>query len=156
MPNRVDLQPGLQIVPNRPATLRVVSNMAADIYQGDRRLGSTRTPLELEPGAHVLEVRSDVVKPFELRVEVAPGESVERIVQLEARPATVRFATVFDDACAVTLDGASVGSLGDLGRELSVPRPQQHGHTIQLACPDKPLWKHVWSSVVIPDQVLQP
>ncbi len=156
MPTRIDLQPTLQVVPNKPATLRVVSNMAADIYQGDRRLGSTRSSLELEPGAHVLEIRSDVVKPFELRVEVAPGESVERIVQLEARPATVRFASVFPDACAVTLDGVQVGTLGQLGRELSVPRPQQHGHAVQLACPDKPAWDHVWSSVVIPDQVLQP
>jgi hypothetical protein len=156
MPNRIDLQPTLQIVPNRPGTLRVVSNMAADIYQGDRRLGSTRSALQLEPGAHVLEIRSDVVKPFELRVEVAPGESVERIVQLEARPATVRFASVFSDACDVTLDGVRVGTLGSLGRELSVPRPQQHGHAVKLQCPDSPPWDHVWSSVVIPDQVLQP
>ncbi|MEZ4319701.1 MAG: serine/threonine-protein kinase [Myxococcota bacterium] len=145
-----------EVVPSGPATLRVVSNMAADIYQQGRKLGSTRMPLELQPGAYVLEIRSDVVKPYELRVELGPGESLERNVNLEARPAEVRFASRFSEECSVTLDGMPAGTVGSLGRKLDVPRPNQHGHALKVACPGEPDFDHVWSGVVLPGQVISP
>ncbi|MCB9676850.1 MAG: serine/threonine protein kinase [Alphaproteobacteria bacterium] len=150
------VEPAPVVLPSGPATLRVVSNMAADIYQQGRKLGNTRAPLELQPGAYVLEIRSDVVKPYELRIELGPGESLEKVVNLEARPAPVRFAASFPDACTVSLNGASLGTLGALGHRIEVPRPNQHGHVVQVACPDAEVFEHVWSDVVFPDQVIGP
>jgi len=145
-----------EVVPSGPARLQIVSNMAADIYQNGRRLGSTRTPLDLQPGAYVLEIRSDVVKPFELRVELGPGEQAERRVNLEARPADVRLDRSFAGDCSVALDGMVLGTVAELGWKLSVPRPNQHGHALELSCADKPIFRHMWSTVVLPGQEVGP
>lgn len=136
--------------PGSPATLRIQSNLLGEVFHEGRRLGTTRGPIELQPGSYELEIRGDVVLPRTLRVEVGPGDDVTERIQLQARPATVLLADRFSDDCRAILDGADQGTVAQLGRKLQVHNPDRHGHRLEVVCDDQPPFVHVWNSVVFP------
>ena len=66
-----------------PGTLAVSSRTSADIYEGDRFLGSTPTTLELSPGSHTLEYRHDDLRSVVTHV-IKPGETTNAMIAFEA------------------------------------------------------------------------
>lgn len=141
--------PDLEI-PTGPATVRIRSNLTADVFLEGRRIGSTRSPLTLEPGAYVLQIRGDVVKPRDLRVEVGPGDEITEQILLEARPASIQLTRDFAEDCVVILDGDPRGTIRELDHVLEVPNPDRVGHVLRVTCAGIPDFVHVWSSVVFP------
>jgi hypothetical protein len=89
-----------------PGTLAVSSPTPAEIYEGDKYLGSTPITLELPPGNHNLEYRHGDLRQFVNHV-VKPRESTTAMVtfdvtvQINARP-----------WAQVSIDGAQRRSLG--------------------------------------------
>jgi tRNA A-37 threonylcarbamoyl transferase component Bud32 len=158
LPERTPTPAPVATVPTAsgPGRLRVVSNIPADVFHEGRRLGNTRSPIELEPGSYRLEVRSDVVLPYELRVEIAPDEVVERTITVQARPAEVRFAAIVADDCRVTLDGAELGTVGALDRRVEVQRPDQVGHELLVTCSGDGGFRKRWNDGVLPGEVVGP
>ncbi len=144
--------------PTPPARgeLRIRSRIPADVFHEGRKIGTTRLPIELDAGSYLLELRSDVIEPRQIRVDVGPGEVVQRDVMLETRPAIVHLAPSFDAACAVWLDGEAKGTAGDLEYRLAVPNPENVGHALRVVCPGQPPFEHTWSHVVLPGEVVRP
>jgi len=98
--------PPARTVATTPGTLAVSSRSAAEIYEGDKYLGSTPTTLELSPGAHTLEYRHDDLRSLVTHV-IKSGETTnamiafETAVRINAKP----WANVF-------IQGAERRSLG--------------------------------------------
>jgi serine/threonine-protein kinase len=148
--------PTLVSPPPTTGTVRLRSRIPAEVYLEGRRIGSTRLPIELDAGSYELELRSDVIRTRTVRVEVGPGEEVAMEVMVETRPATVRIGPSASDDCTVSLDGQDLGTVGALGRRVSVANPERVGHRLAILCDGKPPFEHVWTRVVLPGDVLAP
>jgi PEGA domain-containing protein len=98
--------PPTPVAPVVPGTLAVSSPTAAEIYQGDKYLGSTPTTLELQAGTYTLEYRhgdlrqtvTHVIKPKETTTAMV---TFDVTVQVNARP-----------WAQVSIDGAQRRPLG--------------------------------------------
>ncbi len=110
--------------------------MPADVWLGDRKLGSTRNaePIAVVVGTHELTVKSPFTLPRTIKVTIGPGETVTKTVHLDPTPATVTFDPSYALTCRVAIDGRSVATLRELGGSLEVPRPNKP-HTIRVDCP---------------------
>jgi hypothetical protein len=168
-PNRVDVAPVRTVestnpaavverpAPDAPAWVELRANLPADIWLGDRRVGNTRQrdPIEVPPGVHEFELRSDLVEPRVVRVIVAPGEHWSGPnVHLEHRPATVHFEPSFPAECVVAIDGVARGTMADIGWSVPLRQPTAV-HDVQVSCPgEKPQRQH-YSGLTTPEVTMR-
>ncbi|MFT4625312.1 MAG: serine/threonine protein kinase [Myxococcota bacterium] len=109
----------------------------AEIFSDGKKIGSTRNsdPFKLPVGTHELLITSEFVVPKRIKITVSPDELTEREVQLEARPATVRFDTSYPAECSVYVDSQRVGRIGEVGDGVTVRQPHT-AHLIEVRCSD--------------------
>lgn len=119
--------------------LRVSPPFWADIYEDGRRIGDTRDrePIRLSPGAHTVVLRSPLMEDRTVHFAVAPGERfLLRDIDLVPKPAIVRLDDRLAADCEVVRDGEAMGTVGALGRRLSLPRPDRE-HLVAVTCADR-------------------
>ncbi len=107
--------------------------LAAEVFHRDQLLSDVRFPFELRPGIYDLEVRSDAFKTAKVHIELGPNEHHSETLSLEPLPATLRFPDAYGDACSVTMDGDSHGTLSTLERRLVVTDPLE-AHEVIVTC----------------------
>ncbi len=132
-------RPGGRVVAEAPGFLRVVMDEPAwaEIYVDGEHLGRTgsREPPEVAPGKHHLVLRMPLAKEWEQDITVAPGEETRLdMVRMIPLPATVNIADTVAEECIVLLDGATLGTAGQIGRQFSLPEPRLP-HRVVFRCP---------------------
>jgi serine/threonine-protein kinase len=112
------------------------SEMPADIWLGDRKIGATRTadPIQLPVGTHELTVKSNFAVPQTIKITIGPGELIEKEVHLQPKPAVVVFDQSYPGVCDVFVDGRRAGLVRDFAEGLEVPKPDME-HVILVECP---------------------
>jgi len=114
-------------------------NSHADIYVGGDRLGTTRDPgcVRMKPGTYIFELRGSMVLPQTVQVELASGQRLDPyVVELQRRPARIRFPSTFEGSCVVLVDGVAGTTLQGGGYQVLVDDPERP-HTVELRCPNQ-------------------
>ncbi len=132
----------VQSVKEEMGRLRVIMEEPgwAEIYIDGEHLGRTNVKEgdepEVAPGKHRLVLRMPMCKDWEQDITVDPGElEIIPSVRMNPRPATVNIDDSVADACLVQLDGAALGTAGQIGRQFSLHEPRV-SHQLVFRCPD--------------------
>lgn len=126
-------------------------SFAAEVWNGSDKIGATNRFIDIPAGKYRLVVRSAVLQPYELEVEVGPEETVRKQVPLKPKPWRILM-DGWDGDCAVTHNGVPRGTVAALGAELQVARPHEP-QTVVLACGSDPVefkWKELRHDQKIP------
>ncbi len=133
--------PKVQSVKEEMGRLRVIMDEPgwAEVYIDGEHLGRTNVKEghepEVAPGKHRLVLRMPMCKDWEQDITIDPGElEIIPSVRMNPKPATVNIADSILDACVVQLDGAILGTAGQLGRQFSLPEPRVP-HQLVFRCP---------------------
>ncbi len=108
----------------------------AEIFIDGEHVGRTNTeePPKVAPGRHRLVLRNYLCKDWEQDITVDPGElEVVSGVLMNPLPATVNIDDTVADECVVWLDGAPLGTAGQMGRQFSLPDPRLP-HQLEFRC----------------------
>ena len=133
--------PGGRTAIEEPGRVRVIMEWPgwADIYIDGEIVGRTNTEEapEVAPGKHHLVLRNHLCcMDWEQDITVEPGEKeLISAVRMNSLPATVNIAEVIEDECVVWLDGAPLGSAGQMGRQFNLPEPRA-SHEVVFRCLD--------------------
>lgn len=136
-------------LPSEPGYVTLnTGNFSAYVYEDDEKLGFTRQqePFELTPGVHLLTLRSTATLERQVEVAVSSGETRSVVVELLPRPATVFIPPEYADSCRVNRNGQALGTVGELSRNVSVPRPDRRV-IIVLDCGEERVYSHTFEAM---------
>ncbi len=108
----------------------------AEVYLEGVRIRSTREPgcAKVPSGHQVFTISGPMVREVSYPIDLAPGEVRDPIVvELERRPARVRFPEGYDNDCVVAVDGVTRGTLGGLRGAIELERPEVR-HVVAVQC----------------------
>jgi hypothetical protein len=108
----------------------------AEVWWGDRRLGTTRDKgcHAVPAGTHEFVLRGDMIRERRVTLTLAPGETRDPVVvELDPAPARVRFPSRMPDTCVVLVDDVARGTLGALDHQVQIDRPDRP-HEIVVSC----------------------
>ncbi|MBT3220628.1 MAG: hypothetical protein HN348_16200, partial [Proteobacteria bacterium] len=113
--------------------LRIAANYPADVYIKGKRRGSTRGDdqlLTLPVGSEVITIKGALLQDYELKVEIAPNEVLEKTVELRPRKFNVTIDDSYPPTCIVVLNRLSKGAIEKSGRVITIDHPDRKNEII--------------------------
>jgi eukaryotic-like serine/threonine-protein kinase len=113
--------------------LRVSANYPADVYIEGERRGSTRgtdRQITLPVGTHQVQLKGPYLKVYELQVTIAPGETVERTVEMSPRQVRVIVDDLWPGHCRIRLNQVDRGTLTAKGRSVTIEHPDRNNEIV--------------------------